>query len=205
MTFLTQKILFFKIESCLSLVDRFRIELSDTIFKIRKKIKNESALVYVVWERLSVCDVRAMKIWVIHLYQHTLWIKVVVWWRMWFVLWSMQSTCLWVMREWTGFPLWRWVCHCGCWLFWRLAEKSGWCLARLEWAPWCDIEMMLLVKYRASTCLEDSCDNPILPPSVDDNIVKWDRLQILLRWRALMAALARCDWWRVATGWRGEG
>ena len=38
MTFLTQKILFFKIESCLSLVDRFRIELSDTIFKIRKKI-----------------------------------------------------------------------------------------------------------------------------------------------------------------------
>jgi len=44
MTFFTQKILFFKIESCLSLVDRFRIELSDTIFKIRKKIKNESAL-----------------------------------------------------------------------------------------------------------------------------------------------------------------
>ena len=37
MTFLTQKILFFKIESCLSLVDRFRIELSDTIFEIRKK------------------------------------------------------------------------------------------------------------------------------------------------------------------------
>ena len=44
MTFFTQKILFFKIESCLSLVDRFRIELSDTIFKIRKKIKNESCL-----------------------------------------------------------------------------------------------------------------------------------------------------------------
>ena len=37
MTFFTQKILFFKIESCLSLVDRFRIELSDTIFEIRKK------------------------------------------------------------------------------------------------------------------------------------------------------------------------
>ena len=34
MTFFTQKILFFKIESCLSLVDRFRIELSDTIFEI---------------------------------------------------------------------------------------------------------------------------------------------------------------------------
>ena len=45
MTFFTQKILFFKIESCLSLVDRFRIELFDTIFKIRKKIKNESCLV----------------------------------------------------------------------------------------------------------------------------------------------------------------
>ena len=44
MTFLTQKILFFKIKSCLSLVDRFRIELSDTIFEIRKKIKNESCL-----------------------------------------------------------------------------------------------------------------------------------------------------------------
>ena len=37
MTFFTQKILFFKIESCLSLVNRFRIELSDTIFEIRKK------------------------------------------------------------------------------------------------------------------------------------------------------------------------
>ena len=45
MTFFSQKILFFKIESCLSLVDRFRIELFDTIFKIRKK--NESTLLLV--------------------------------------------------------------------------------------------------------------------------------------------------------------
>jgi len=49
MTFLTQKILFFKIESCLSLVDRFRIELSDTIFEIRKKIKNESTLILILY------------------------------------------------------------------------------------------------------------------------------------------------------------
>ena len=49
MTFFTQKILFFKIGSCLSLVDRFCIELSDTIFKIRKKIKNESTLVIAYW------------------------------------------------------------------------------------------------------------------------------------------------------------
>jgi len=62
--------------------------------------------------------------------------------------------------------------------------------------------MMLLVKRRASACFEERCDNPTLPPSVGDNIVKRDRLQILWRWRALMAALAGCTGWlrRASSG-----